>query len=65
VQLGAVLALREFPGECVLAPARPHDENLHKPSVSKGPVARMLFSWPNLVPIAASGRRSGELSSPC
>jgi hypothetical protein len=29
VQLGEPRALRELPGERMLAPARPHDQNLH------------------------------------
>jgi len=45
VQLLAVFALGQFPGKRMLAPARPHDENLHPLSVSEGSVARILFSW--------------------
>src|SRR5207244_6905376 len=65
VQLVAVFALGQFPGKRVLAPARPHDQDLPAPSVSKGSVARILFSWSDPVSIATSGRRSGKVSSPC
>ena len=63
VQLVAVLALGQLPGECMLAPARPHDQNFHASSVSKGSYARILFSWSNLVSIATSGRPNGKASS--
>src|SRR5207237_736949 len=59
MQLFAVLALGQLPGERVLAPARPHDQNLHGRSVSKGSYVRILFLWPTPVSIVASGRRSG------
>ena len=36
VQLGEPRALRELPGERVLAPARPHDQNLHAPDANGG-----------------------------
>ena len=36
VQLGQPRALRELPGKRVLAPARPHDENLHSPDANGG-----------------------------
>src|SRR5947208_3536542 len=65
MQLFAVLALGQLPGERVLAPARPHDQNLHGRSVSKGSYVRILFLWPIPVSIAAIGRLSGEVSSLC
>jgi aspartate kinase len=40
MKLVAELALGEFPGERVLTPTRPDDENFHPISVSKGSVAR-------------------------
>src|SRR5439155_7343771 len=64
MQLAAVLALRQFPGKRVLAPARPHHQNLHASSVSKGSYARILLPWSNPASIGMTGRRSGKVSSP-
>ena len=36
VQLGQPRALRELPGQRMLAPARPHDQNLHSPDANGG-----------------------------
>src|SRR5204862_1624280 len=63
VQLVAPSALRQFPGERVLAAARAHHENLHASSVSKGSERRILSPWSNPASIGTSGRRSGRRSS--
>src|SRR5436190_23857940 len=63
VELAAPLTLSQFPSERMLAPARPHHQNLHASSVSKGSLARIPLSWSNQALIATSGKRSGRRSS--
>jgi hypothetical protein len=44
VQLLAGLALGQLPRQRMLSPARPHHQNLHAQSVSKGSAARILLA---------------------